>query len=349
MSREPLRSLGKYELLTCLGRGGMAEVWKAFDPHLRRHVAIKLILTEKNQDPDFLVRFEREAKLIASLSHPNIVKIHDYQISQLPGEDTPITYMVMDYVKGQTLSDYIRNTSCKGDIPSWEDIVYLFSVISRALDYAHQKGMLHRDIKPANILLDQRIPTARGMGEPILTDFGVARMQDVQNGTILGSLIGTPLYMAPEQALGQYNGKRSDLYSLGIILYEITTGVTPFRGNTALATVMQHVNATAIPPERLNSRITPQVSEVILKSIAKRPEDRYSSAMEMTIALANALNIPTPRLPTSDRHTPLPETIPWPVPNMMPPSQVSTRHTAFFSCATASRTPRNSNTSIFFT
>src|SRR5450432_521516 len=306
MSTEPTRSrqLGKYELQTRLGRGGMAEVWKAFDPQLRRHVAIKLMLTELKNDPDFLVRFEREARLVASLDHPNIVRIHDFQISQPPESETPTPYMVMDYVKGQTLSDYINNTSRKGNIPSWSDIVYLFAITSRALDYAHQKGMVHRDIKPANILLDQRLPTPHTMGEPILTDFGVARMQGVQTGTVLGSLIGTPMYIAPEQALGEKGDRRCDLYSLGIILYEMTTGITPFRADTALAIIMQHIHETPTSPTLINPQIPPAVAAIILKSIAKNPEDRYFSATDMTIALAQALNIPLPGRSTSSVSNP---------------------------------------------
>ena len=329
MSLEPtrLRKLGKYELQTRLGRGGMAEVWKAFDPQLRRHVAIKLMLTELKQDADFLMRFEREARLVALLDHPNIVRIHDFQISQPPESETPTPYMVMDYVKGQTLADYIRSTSRKGSIPPWNDIVYLFAVISRALDYAHQKGMVHRDIKPANILLDQRLPTPHTMGEPILTDFGVARMQEMQTGTVRGSLIGTPTYIAPEQALGQYGDRRCDLYSLGIILYEISTGVPPFRADTAIAIIMQHIHETPTSPVLINPQIPPAVSQIILKSIAKSPEDRYFSATEMTIALGQALHIALPRrggsisqagftpLPGS---TPLPQTPPDPESRVFP-------------------------------
>lgn len=321
MSIEPTRSrqLGKYELQTRLGRGGMAEVWKAFDPQLRRHVAIKLMLTEIKNDPDFLIRFEREARLVASLDHPNIVRIHDFQISQPPESETPTPYMVMDYVKGQTLSDYIHDTSRKGNIPSWSDIVYLFAVTSRALDYAHQKGMVHRDIKPANILLDQRLPTPHTMGEPILTDFGVARMQDVQTGTVIGSLIGTPMYIAPEQALGNKGDRRCDLYSLGIILYEMTTGITPFRADTALAIIMQHIHETPTPPALINPQIPPAVSAIILKSISKSPEDRYFSATDMTMALAQALNIPLPGRSGSSvsnaGHNPLPGTSLFPMPS----------------------------------
>ncbi len=293
-TEQPPRHLGKYELQTRLGHGGMAEVWKAFDPQLQRHVAIKLMRSELRKDSDFVVRFEREARLVASLKHPNIIKIHDLLISQPPETETPMAYMVMDYVRGQTLADYIRNTSRKGQFPSWDDIVYLFTLTSRALDYAHQRGMIHRDIKPANILLDQRPATARSMGEPILTDFGVARLQGVQSGTILGSLVGTPLYISPEQALGQPSDRRCDLYSLGVVLYEITTGVPPFRGDTTVAIIMQHVHELPAPPTLINPHIPQAVSEIILKSIAKRPEDRFDSAMAMTSALALALDIKMP-------------------------------------------------------
>jgi serine/threonine protein kinase len=299
------RRLGKYELQTRLGHGGMADVWKAFDPHLQRYVAIKLIRTELMHDPDFSERFEREARLIASLNHPNVVKIHDFQVSQPPESETPTAYMVMDYVKGQTLADYIRSTSRRGNIPSWEDIVYLFTLTSRGLDYAHQKGMIHRDIKPANILLDQRPLTAKAMGEPILTDFGVARLQNVQTGTVVGSLVGTPIYISPEQALGQHSDWRCDLYSLGIILYEVTTGVTPFRGDTTIAIIMQHVHELPTPPTLINPQITQAVSEVILKSIAKRPEDRFDSAMAMTTTLAQLLNIRVPGLQSTQNTPPI--------------------------------------------
>src|SRR5207248_1164186 len=148
--------LGKYELHERLGRGGMAEVWKAFDAQLRRYVAIKLLHANLLADPDFVARFTHEAQIIASLHHPNIVQIHDFHISQSPESDSTTAYMVMDYVEGQTLADYIHNTSRMGKFPPAADIVRLFTSIGIAIDYAHQHGMIHRDIKPANILLDKR-------------------------------------------------------------------------------------------------------------------------------------------------------------------------------------------------
>src|SRR5215472_12911322 len=179
MNTEP-RQLGKYELCERLGHGGMGDVWKAFDPQLRRYVAIKLLRPDLQADPGFVARFKREAQLIASLHHPNIVGIYDFQFDDFSTSERPKAYMVMDYIEGQTLASYIHSTSRRGQIPAVMDVVNLFTSISLAVDYAHQKGVVHRDIKPANILLDSRLtsPGKRNpMGEPILSDFGIARLQ----------------------------------------------------------------------------------------------------------------------------------------------------------------------------
>lgn len=294
MSNEEPRYLGHYRLLECLAYGGMGEVWKALDTKLNRIVAIKLLRSEWRRSSDFVARFESEAQLIASLHHPNIVKIHNFYVSE--EAETPLMYMVMDYVQGQTLADYIRKTSSQGQFPPPADVVYIFTVVGLALDYAHAHDMIHRDIKPANILLDQRLPNARSMGEPVLSDFGIARRQGVSGGTIIGSIVGTPLYVSPEQAQGNYDEKRSDLYSLGIILYEMMTGVTPFRNAAAMALVVQHIYEQPTPPELINPRISPELSAVILKSIAKRPEDRFATASALSIALAQALHVPIPEV-----------------------------------------------------
>jgi serine/threonine protein kinase len=291
MSTEP-RRLGKYELRERLARGGQGEVWKAFDPQLRRYVAIKQLHADFRSDPDFTSRFEREGRFIASLHHPNIVQIHDFQLVHTPDSDTTTAYMVMDYVEGPTLTDYIRNTSRKGQFPTVADIVYIFTAVSLAIDYAHQKGMIHRDIKPANIMLDQRSPSRNPTGEPILTDFGIAKLQGGSADTT--KVLGTPLYVSPEQAQGLVGDKRSDLYSLGIILYEMTTGVTPFRGDSLMVILMQHFQELPTPPALINPNLPPALSEVILKSIAKDPDARFPSASAMTIAVAESMNIPVP-------------------------------------------------------
>jgi eukaryotic-like serine/threonine-protein kinase len=294
MSTEP-RRLGKYELRSRLAQGGMGEVWKAFDTQLERYVAVKLLRADLQSDPDFVTRFEREAVLVAALRHPNIVQIHDFQISMEAETNNPLAYMVMDFVEGQTLADYIRATSRKGLFPPNSDLLYIFTATSLAIGYAHQKGMVHRDIKPANILLDQRTRGARSMGEPVLTDFGIARLQGVTSSTVMGSLMGTPLYISPEQAKGQPGDHRSDLYSLGVILYEMATGTTPFRGETTIAILMQHLHDMPTPPNLINPRVSPMLSNIIMKSLSKQPDERFQSANEMTVALAQALNLPVPQ------------------------------------------------------
>src|SRR5215469_9663545 len=296
------RQLGKYELRERLGRGGMAEVWKAYDAQLQRFVAIKILHADLQNDPDFLNRFQREARVVASLHHPNIVQIHDFQISRPPESANTIAYMVMDYIDGQTLGEYIRNTSSAGKFPAPSEIVRLFTSISSAVDYAHHHGMIHRDIKPANILLDKRLSEALSgamnrapsAGEPILTDFGMAKLMGVSSGAMSGSWIGTPLYIAPEQVQGYRGNERSDIYSLGVVLYELCTGVRPFQESNPTTIMMQHVNATPTVPALINPNIPPALTMVIMRCLAKDPAARFSSASMMTAAIAEAFNLPIP-------------------------------------------------------
>jgi eukaryotic-like serine/threonine-protein kinase len=297
MSTVP-KHLGKYELLERLGYGGIAEVWKAQDTRLQRFVAIKILKPDLREDPTFTKRFQSEAELIARLHHPNIVQIHDFQ-TLTPNEgstETPLAYMVMDYIEGRTLADYIQETSSRGNMPSAAEIVSLFTSISLAIDYAHQKGMIHRDIKPANILLDSHNTASNAMGEPILTDFGVAKLMSTSTSTLSAMQMGTPLYISPEQAQGYPGNERSDLYSLGVILYEIVTGVPPFRGETAVEVLSQHVNSQPTDPVLINPAVPPTLTLVIMRILAKEPEERFSSASALTAAIAEALKQPIPEV-----------------------------------------------------
>src|SRR5579864_3468741 len=287
-----LERLGKYELLARLGQGGMGEVWKARDTQLQRYVAIKLLHADLQAQPDFVAHFMREARFVASLHHPNIVQIHDFELTN-SGASRARAYMVMDYIEGGTLADYMRDTVRKGFFPPATDIIDLFAAISLALDYAHRQAMIHRDIKPANILLD-KTTGAKAPGEPILTDFGIARLQGPGSSTLSYALVGTPLYISPEQAEGRPVDERSDLYSLGIVLYEMLTGVTPFHADNPIAIMMKHVHEQPRPPALINARISPALSAVVLRSIAKEPQDRFPSATAMTVALAGAFNVPLP-------------------------------------------------------
>ncbi len=290
------RRLGRYELLERLGEGGMGEVWKAHDTQLQRAVAIKLMRTDISDDPDFVASFLREARLVAALRHPNIVQVHDFQLADPSTQGK--AYMVMDYVEGGTLAASFRSTVRQGIFWPASDIVDLFTTISLALDYAHEQGMVHRDIKPANILLHRPPAGSRSPGEPVLTDFGIARWQG--GGSTVTGFVGTPLYISPEQAQSLPVDARSDLYSLGIILYEILTGKAPFHGENPLAIMLQHVHEPPPPPALINPRVSPALSAVVLRSIAKDPQQRFSSAAQMTIALAQAFNLPVPsRLDTA--------------------------------------------------
>ena len=304
MSTEPVRRLGKYELQQRLGHGGMAEVWKALDTQLQRHVAIKLLHANLQADPTFVTRFQREAQTIASLRHPNIVQIHDFQVSQPPESSVPTPYMVMAYIEGWTLADYIASTSAKGNIPSPFEIVNLFTSIGSAVDYAHQKGMIHRDIKPANIMLDKHNTSRNPMGEPILTDFGLAKLLGVSAGTLTATSLGTPLYTSPEQASGYAGNERSDIYSLGVILYEMVTGVPPFRGENPTAVLAQHLNAMPPSPTIYNPSVPPALTMVIMTALAKDPNARFSRASAMTTALAQALGVATSESMSQSAYTP---------------------------------------------
>src|SRR5262245_12502500 len=211
--------LGKYQLLERLGQGGMAEVYRAYQPGLDRYVAIKLLHSRLAAETGFIDRFKREAALVARLRHPHIVQVYDFEA------ENEFYYMVMELIEGSTLNAELEERHLKKRPFSLVETAHILSALASAIDYAHARGMIHRDLKPGNIMF-----TAEG--QAVLTDFGIARMLDPAHQTVTGVITGTPAYMSPEQGRGERGDERSDIYSLGVILYEMITGRVPFEGNT---------------------------------------------------------------------------------------------------------------------
>jgi serine/threonine-protein kinase len=266
--------IGPYRVTEYVGAGGMASVYKGHHTRLDRSVAIKVMHANFTHDPNFLARFEREARIVARLEHPNIIPIYDY--SEVDGQP----YLVMKFVEGQTLKDALRASD--GPLPI-ETTLRLMRRIAGAIDYAHGQGVLHRDIKPSNIIIDPR-------GEPYITDFGLARILQAGASTMSADvMLGTPQYISPEQAKGQVElDARTDLYSLGIVLYEIVTGSVPFGGDTPYAIVHDHIYSPPPRPRDRNPQITPAVDEVLLRALAKDPAERYPTATALIEEFAAA-------------------------------------------------------------
>ncbi len=278
--------VNRYELQELLGQGGTIEVWKAFDTQTSRYVAIKFLRANVRTDPDFVPRFQREGQLLLSLRHPNIVPCQNFFVSQPPGMGSTTAYVVMDYVEGGTLVDYIRNTSRQGKFLATADIVRLFTSICAGVDYAHQLGVFHGQLKPTNILFDKRNTSRNPMGEPVITDFGMMRLLSttVEGGN--GWWLGTPLYTSPEQIMGSPGDARSDIYSLGVMLYEVCTGTPPFPGNNPATIMMQQINTIPASPALINPHLPLTLVAIIMRSIAKEPSLRFPTVSAMVAELA---------------------------------------------------------------
>lgn len=271
------KTLGKYEISELLGKGGMAEVYKAYHPKLERFVTIKVLHSFLVEGKDFQARFEREAKAVATLRHPHIIQIHDFEV------DGDLFYMVMEFIDGGTLQAYMEALTLKGEYMPLGRVLAILRQVAGALDYAHQHQIIHRDIKPSNILLDS-------VGNAYLADFGIARMMSSTQFTSTGSLIGTPTYMSPEAGLGEELTSVSDIYSLGVILYEMLTGKAPFTADTTpLAIIHKHIHESPPSPGNLRTDLSIATQHVILKALAKDPADRYQTAGEMVQDLEKAL------------------------------------------------------------
>jgi len=266
----PGSKLGRYQVLEQVGRGGMAIVFKAHDPELNRHVAIKVLPSYHTEDPTFVERFRQEAQVVARLNHPSIVEVHDF------GEDKGFVYIVMEYVPGGTLQRLL------GRRLPLTYVLGLIGPVADALEAAHGQGVIHRDVKPANVLLDAD-------GKPILSDFGMALvLERTGRLTRTGSLFGTPEYMAPEQALGRVVDPRSDLYSLGIVIYEMLLGHPPFRGDNPTTTLLAHVQKPVPPPSDVDPDIDPRLEADLIKALSKDPDDRYQTPTQLMQALTSA-------------------------------------------------------------
>jgi eukaryotic-like serine/threonine-protein kinase len=269
---------GRYRLEARIGAGGMSTVYRALDETLQRRVAIKLMNREVASDSDQLERFRREARAVAQLSHPHIVGVID------AGEDEGRPYIVFEYVEGETLKDRIRR---QGRLSVTESVAYAIE-IARALGAAHSRHIVHRDVKPQNVLIDEE-----GSGK--VTDFGIARTLDEEGLTADGRVLGTTDYVSPEQALGQPVTGQSDLYSLGVVLYEMLTGDVPFKGETQVSVAMKHVREELPDVQTRRPEISAALAAVIETATAKRQEDRYADDAELIADLEDVLAIETTR------------------------------------------------------
>jgi tRNA A-37 threonylcarbamoyl transferase component Bud32/outer membrane biosynthesis protein TonB len=266
------KQFGPYQIVAPLGEGGMAAVYKAYQPGMERYVALKVLPRNYADDAQFVARFQREAKLLAQLQHPHILPVFDF------GQAEGYTYIVMPFIQSGTLTGQLKGTPLP--LPRIRQII---TQVGEALNYAHARGMIHRDIKPSNILIDES-------GNCLLTDFGLARMvEDAVNLTSTGTIMGTPAYMSPEQGSGSKIDARSDIYSLGVVLFEMATGRVPYQAETPIAVVFKHVQDPLPPARSINPDLPEAVELVILKSLAKNPEDRYQTAGDMVRAVQAAI------------------------------------------------------------
>jgi eukaryotic-like serine/threonine-protein kinase len=272
MATTPLLLGDRYEVGRLLGAGGMAEVFEGRDRLLARRVAIKVLLAEFAQDPSFLVRFRREAQAAAGLSHPNIVAVYDTGVEQ------GTNFIVMEFVEGRTLRDLLRI----GGPPPADRAAAIASDVCDALAAAHARGIIHRDVKPANVML-----TADGIVK--VMDFGIARATTSEPITQTAAVVGTARYVSPEQVQGGEVDARSDLYSLGCMLYELLTGRVPFTGESPVAIAYRHVRDDPVPPRRVDPRVPAAFEAITLRAMAKDPEARYQTAVEMRADLERAL------------------------------------------------------------
>lgn len=266
---------GRYEVQEIIGVGGMSVVYKAYDNVDDRIVAIKVLKDEYSNDAEFVRRFKNESKAIAVLSHPNIVKVYDVSFGE------KVQYIVMEYVDGITLKEYIQ----KQHIIAWNDAVFFTTQILRALQHAHDKGIVHRDIKPQNIIL---LPT----GNIKVTDFGIARFSRTETRTLTENAIGSVHYISPEQAKGEFTDERADIYSVGVVLYEMLTGSVPFDADSAVSVALMQLQKEPKKITEINPNIPLGIEQICFHAMQKNPQDRYQTATEMLLDLEDVIRNP---------------------------------------------------------
>ncbi len=312
-------TLGNHRIIAVLGQGGMARVYKAYQENLDREVAVKVLPPWYAADRSFVERFNLEARLVARLSHPNIVTVHD------ANEQNGHLYIVMQLVDGGTLKNRLDHLHRSGKIMDLTEAVPIFTQLASALTYAHEQGVIHRDIKPVNVLMDRS-------GRPILSDFGIAKVlaSTESNLTRPGAGVGTPEYMSPEQCQGGPVDGRADIYALGVMLFEALTGRPPFQGNNYPALAHSHIYEMPPRPALLNPALTPAVEQIILTALMKSPQQRFQRADDMAKALQQTLVSQTP-LPgyNATPPAPLPGNPPFPGPR---PGPLDGRQLAMYPC-----------------
>ena len=275
----------RYELGDTLGYGGMSEVHRGLDKRLGRDVAVKVLRADLARDPQFQLRFRREAQNAAALNHPAIVAVYD--TGEVTSDFGPLPYIVMEYVDGQTLREIVKTTGPM----SRQRVIEVMADVCAALDFSHKHGIIHRDVKPANIMINRA-------GAVKVMDFGIARaLGEGQNVTQTAAVIGTAQYLSPEQARGEAVDARSDVYAAGCVLFELLTGEPPFTGDTPVAVAYQHVREDPRSPSELNPQVTPQLDAIVLKALSKNPANRYQSSAEMRADLVRVRSGQQPLAP----------------------------------------------------
>jgi beta-lactam-binding protein with PASTA domain/tRNA A-37 threonylcarbamoyl transferase component Bud32 len=275
----------RYELGDTLGYGGMSEVHRGLDKRLGRDVAVKVLRADLARDPQFQMRFRREAQNAAALNHPAIVAVYD--TGEVESDFGPLPYIVMEYVDGQTLREIVKT---QGPM-SQQRVIEVMADVCAALDFSHKHNIIHRDVKPANIMINRA-------GAVKVMDFGIARaLGEGQNMTQTAAVIGTAQYLSPEQARGEAVDARSDVYAAGCVLFELLTGEPPFTGDTPVAVAYQHVREDPRSPSEVNPSVTPQLDAIVLKALSKNPVNRYQSAAEMRADLVRVRSGQQPLAP----------------------------------------------------